>query len=129
LYVGTPVAAFLLVLFSVAVFPSWTQPALVLALFTVLEVLAANVVEPVLFGHSTGLSPVALLVVAVFWAWLWGPIGLLLATPLTVCLVVLGRYVSGLRVFDGMLVDEPGLDPPVRFTQRPLARAPRAARD
>jgi predicted PurR-regulated permease PerM len=121
-YVGTPVAAFLLVLFSVAVFPNWTQPALVLALFTILEVLAANVVEPVLFGHSTGLSPVALLVAAVFWAWLWGPIGLLLATPLTVCLVVLGRYVSGLRFFDVMLGDEPVLDPHLRFYQRLLAR-------
>src|SRR5262245_35280506 len=128
-YVGTPVAAFLLVLFSVAVFPGWTQPALVLALFTVLEVLAANVVEPVLFGRSTGLSPVALLVAAVFWAWLWGPIGLLLATPLTACLVVLGRYVSGLRFFDVMLGDEPVLDPHVRFYQRLLARDPDEALD
>jgi len=128
-YVGTPVAAFLMLLFSVAVFPGWTQPALVLLLFTVLEVLAANVVEPVLFGHSTGLSPVALLVAAVFWAWLWGPIGLLLATPLTVCLVVLGRYVSGLQFFDVLLGDEPVLDPHLRFYQRLLARDPEEALD
>src|SRR5262249_54586886 len=89
----------------------------------------ANVVEPLLFGHSTGVSPVALLVAAVFWAWLWGPIGLLLSTPLTVCLVVIGQYVSGLEFFNVLLGDEPPLDPPVRFYQRLLARDPDEALD
>ncbi|MBI1916011.1 MAG: AI-2E family transporter [Planctomycetes bacterium] len=128
-YVGTPVAAVLLLLVSVAVFPNWTQPVLLGLLFAVLEVLAANVLEPLLFGHSTGLSPVALLVAAVFWAWLWGPIGLLLSTPLTVCLVVMGQYVSGLEFFNVMLGDEPALAPPVRFYQRLLARDPDEAFD
>src|SRR5436309_11181862 len=72
-YLGTPIAAALLLLFSVAAFPTWTQPVLVMLLFAVLEVLTANVLEPVLFGRSTGLSPIAVLVAAVFWAWLWGP--------------------------------------------------------
>jgi len=128
-YVGTPVAAALLLLVSVAVFPNWTQPVLVGVLFAGLEVLTANVLEPLLFGHSTGLSPVALLVAAVFWAWLWGPIGLLLSTPLTVCLVVMGQYVSGLELFTVMLGDEPPLDPPIRFYQRLLARDPDEALD
>jgi predicted PurR-regulated permease PerM len=128
-YVGTPVAAALLILFSVAVFPNWTQPLLVLVLLGTLEVLTANVLEPLLFGHSTGVSPVALLVAAVFWAWLWGPIGLLLSTPLTVCLTVMGQYVSGLEFFMVMLGDEPALAPPVRFYQRLLARDPEEALD
>src|SRR5262249_13588811 len=85
--------------------------------------------EPLLFGRSTGLSPVALLVAVIFWTWLWGPIGLLLSTPLTVCLVVLGRYISGLEFFDVLLGDEPALEPPVHYYQRLVARDPDEAID
>src|SRR5262249_37062414 len=106
---------------SVATAADWGQPLLVLALFLALELAVANFVEPLLFGHGTGLTPVALLLAAVFWAWLWGPIGLLLSAPLTVCLVVLGKHVSGLKFLDVLLGDEPPLGPAVRFYQRLLA--------
>jgi methylmalonyl-CoA mutase cobalamin-binding subunit len=79
-------------------------------------------VEPLLFGHSIGVSPVALLTAAAFWTWLWGPVGLLLSTPLTACLVVLGRYVPSLEFLGTLLGVDPPLDPPVRFYQRLLAR-------
>jgi CheY-like chemotaxis protein len=80
-----------------------------------------NFIEPYFYGSSTGISPVAILVAAVFWTWLWGPIGLLLATPLTVCVVVLGRYVPSLEFLAVMLSDEPVLGPETRFYQRMLA--------
>jgi hypothetical protein len=89
-----------------------------------LELLSNNVLEPWLYGSSTGLSPVAVLVAAVFWTTLWGPVGLLLSTPLTVCLVVLGRHVPQLGFFDVLLGDEPALDPEVKFYQRLLAQDP-----
>lgn len=121
-YVGSSIAGVLLLTFSVAAFPGWTQPLLVAALFVVLEVAAANVVEPLLFGHTTGVSPVALLVAAVFWTWLWGPAGLLLSTPLTVCLVVLGENVPRLAFFGMLLGDQPALEADVGFYQRLVAR-------
>ena len=77
-----------------------------------------------LFGHSAGLSPVAVVVAATFWTWLWGPIGLILATPLTICLVVLGRHVDRLKFLDVMLGDEPALTPAELIYQRMLARDP-----
>jgi predicted PurR-regulated permease PerM len=90
-YVGTFVAALLPLALSLAVFPGWLQPALVVGLFLVLDVVI-SIVEPWLYGQSAGVSQVALLIAVIFWAWLWGPVGLLLATPLTVCLIVLGKH-------------------------------------
>lgn len=120
-YVGTALAVGLVTLFAVAVFPGWTQPLLVLALFAAVELTAANVVEPLLFGHSTGVSPLALLVALAFWTWLWGPVGLVLSTPLTVCLLVLGRHLPGLEALGVLLGDEPPPDPEINFYQRLLA--------
>src|SRR6202030_427924 len=111
----------LLLVFTVAVFPAWTQTILAFALLAILELATANVIEPLLFGHSTGVSPVAWLAAAAFWTWLWGPMGLVLAPPLTACLVVLGRYVPHLEFLGILLGDEPALDPEVTFYQRLLA--------
>ncbi len=121
-YVGTWVAMVLPALFSVGTAEGWAQPVEVVVLFLGLEVLTANVAEPLLFGMSAGVSPVALLVSAVFWGWLWGPIGLVLSTPITVCLYVLGRYVPQLEVFEVLLGEEPPLEPSVSYYQRLLAR-------
>ncbi len=121
-YVGIWIAAALPVVLSLAVFPhGWMAPVAVLALFLLLELLVANFVEPLLYGGSTGISPLAVLVAAIFWAWLWGPVGLLLSTPLTVCMVVLGTYVPALGFLNVLLGDQPVLDPSVRFYQRLLA--------
>jgi len=106
---------------SLAVSPGWTTPLLALGLILVVEVACANVIEPLLIGAGTGLSPLAVLMAAVFWAWLWGPVGLILATPMTVCLVVIGRHVPGLKFLDIVLRDEPGLEPDAQFYQRLLA--------
>jgi cell division inhibitor SulA len=95
---------------------------LVVGLIVVLELATANLVEPRLFGHSMGVSEVALLVAAAFWAFLWGPIGLVLSSPLTVCLVVLGKYVPQLEFLDVLLGDEPSLDTDIVYYQRLLAR-------
>jgi predicted PurR-regulated permease PerM len=121
-YVGTFLAMAFLTLFSVAVFPGWTSPLMVLGFLAAVELLAANVVEPVLFGHSTGVSPLALLIAVAFWTWLWGPVGLVLSTPLTVCMLVLGRYVPNLEFLGVLLGDEPSLAPEINFYQRLLAR-------
>jgi predicted PurR-regulated permease PerM len=126
-YVGPAIAALFPIALSFAVAPGWTLPLLTLALFVTLELIINNVLEPWLYGSSTGLSPVAILVAAVFWTTLWGPVGLLLSTPLTVCLVVLGRHVPHLGFFDVLLGDEPALDPEVKFYQRLLARDPEEA--
>jgi predicted PurR-regulated permease PerM len=120
-YIGSWLALSLLMAFCVAFFDGWTQPLLVLVLFGILELLTANAVEPLLFGHSTGMSSLALLVAAAFWTWLWGPIGLVLSTPLTACLVVLGKYVPQLEFFAILLGDEPVLDAEVTYYQRLLA--------
>jgi predicted PurR-regulated permease PerM len=123
-YVGPVIAALFPIALSFAVAPGWTLPLLTIALFVTLELIINNVLEPWLYGSSTGLSPVAVLVAAVFWTTLWGPAGLLLSTPLTVCLVVLGRHVPQLAFFDVLLGDEPALSPELRFYQRLLARDP-----
>jgi hypothetical protein len=93
-------------------------------LFLLLEPLAGQVIEPILFGRSTGLSPVAVIASATFWTWLWGPVGLILATPLTICLVVLGRHVERLAFLDVMFGDQPALSPAELVYQRMLARDP-----
>jgi hypothetical protein len=114
--------ATLLIALSLAFFPGWLQPCLVLGLIIVLEVFTANVMEPRLFGHSMGISEVGLMVAAAFWAFLWGPIGLVLSSPLTVCLVVLGKYVPHLEFLDVLLGNEQALDADVSYYQRLLAR-------
>ena len=121
-YLGTWLATALAVGFSIATLPDWGLPLGVLGFFVAVELLTANVVEPLLFGHSTGVSPVALLLAAAFWTWLWGPVGLILSTPLTVILVVLGKYVRELHFFEVLLGDEPALSTEVTYYQRLVAR-------
>ncbi len=120
-YVGPAMAAAMPIIVAVASDPGWTTPLLAVALFAGLELLINNILEPWLYGSSTGLSPIAVLVAAVFWTTLWGPAGLLLATPLTVCLIVLGRHVPQLQFLEIMLGSEPVLTPDVKFYQRLLA--------
>jgi len=120
-YFGPWLAAAGPIALALAAFPGWTQPLLTVALFGSLELLTNNVLEPRLYGSSAGLSPFGVVFSAVFWASLWGIPGLLLATPLTVCLVVAGRYVRGLEVFPVLLGDRPALLPDVRLYQRLLA--------
>jgi len=121
-YVGAWVGAAFPIALSVATAPGWLQPLEVFGLILVLELFISNVVEPILYGRSMGVSEVALLVSAAFWAWLWGPVGLVLSVPMTVCLAVLGKYVPQLEIFEVLLQDEPVLDMPVRYYQRLLAR-------
>src|SRR5579883_175688 len=123
-YVGAPIAAIFPATLAIAVDPGWSMLVWTLALFLVTEPIMGQVVEPLLYGHSTGLSAVAVVVSAAFWTWLWGPIGLLLSTPLTVCLVVLGRHVERLQFLDVMLGDRPALAPEETFYQRVLAGDP-----
>lgn len=120
-YLGTWLAAALPTVLSFAISPGWLQPLLVLASFIVLDLVTANVAEPLLFGHSTGVSPVALLIAAVFWTWVWGPIGLVLSTPMTVCMVVLGQHVPRFRFLSLLLGDQPALPPHAAYYQRLLA--------
>lgn len=123
-YVGPIIGALFPIAVSFAADPGWTLPLLTVALFVSLELFSNNVLEPWLYGSSTGLSPVAVIVAAVFWTMLWGPVGLLLSTPLTVCLVVLGRHVPQLAFFDVLLGNEPALAGELKFYQRLLARDP-----
>ena len=114
---------------AAAIFEGWTRPLLVLAVFVVNELISNNVVEPWLYGSSTGISTMGILVSAVFWTWLWGPIGLVMSTPLTVCLTVMGRYVPQLSFLNTLLSDEEVLPPEARFYQRLLALDPEEAAD
>lgn len=127
-YVGTLIAAALPVALALAVFPGWHHAGLVLLVFVVMELTVANFVEPLLYGSHTGISSLAILVAAVFWATLWGPVGLILSTPLTVCLIVLGRHVPQLNFLEVMLGDEPVLLPEQCFYQRLLAMDQEEAR-
>jgi predicted PurR-regulated permease PerM len=120
-YVGSPLSAILPILLSLAMFDGWTRPLLTIALYVIVELIVANLVEPLLYGAHIGLSSLAILVAAVFWTVLWGPIGLVLSTPLTVCLVVMGRYVPNLGFLNILLGDEPVLAPESHFYQRLLA--------
>jgi predicted PurR-regulated permease PerM len=121
-YIGPPISAIFPLVLAAAVGTGWGMVLWTGALFLVAESIVGNVVEPVVCGHSTGLSPVAIIASATFWTWLWGPIGLILATPLTVCLVVLGRHVDRFKFLDVMLGDQPPLTPPELVYQRMLAR-------
>jgi len=120
-YVGSFVAALLSLALSLAVFPGWLQPALVVGLFLVLD-LVIMVIEPWLYGQSAGVSQVALLIAVIFWTSLWGPVGLLLATPLTVCLVVLGKHLPALGFIVVLMGDRPVIEAKARYYQRLLAR-------
>jgi predicted PurR-regulated permease PerM len=125
-YIGTWIGLLPPLLFSFATSSGWVggwgQPLVVLILYLSLELLCANVVEPWLYGSSMGLSEVAQLVAAAFWAFLWGPIGLILSSPLTACLLVLGKYVRGAEFLAVILGDEPALKPSIAFYQRLAAR-------
>jgi predicted PurR-regulated permease PerM len=121
-YVGSILSALMPAALAFATFPGWTETLQTLGLFLVLDLVTAYFVEPVLFGYRTGVSSFALLISALFWIWVWGPVGLLLATPLTVCIAVLGRHVRSLRFLAVIFADEPALAPHVRFYQRLLAR-------
>jgi predicted PurR-regulated permease PerM len=120
-YLGAVLSAILPMALAAAVDPGWNMMIAVAILFIVLEPLTGQVFEPIFYGQSTGLSPFAVLVSALFWTWLWGPVGLLLSTPLTVCLVVLGRYVEHLEFLDVLFGDRPALTPVQNFYQRILA--------
>jgi predicted PurR-regulated permease PerM len=126
-YIGAVIAAAFPLALAVAVDPTWTMLLWTIALFVVVEPVVGHVLEPMVYGHSTGLSPVAVVASATFWTALWGPIGLVLATPLTVCLVVLGRHVERLEFLDVMFGDRPALSPPEIFYQRMLAGDPTEA--
>ena len=128
-YIGPWIAAAFPLVISLAVYRGFNVFVATACMFVVIELLSNNIMEPLLYGSSTGMSAVAVLVSAVFWTWLWGPIGLLLATPLTVCLVVLGKYVPTLQFLDIMLGDEPVLEPHERLYQRWLALDPEEAAD
>jgi len=120
-YIGTLIATVFPVAMALAVFPGWKHAALIFALFAVLEGIIANFIEPWLYGAHTGISSLAILVAAVFWSMLWGPVGLILSTPLTVCLLLLGRYVPQLTFLEILLGDAPALRPEELFYQRLLA--------
>ena len=128
-YIGAAISALLPVILAAAVDPGWSMVIATAALFLVVEPICGHVIEPLLYGHSTGLSPVAVILAATIWTYLWGPIGLVLATPLTVCLVVLGRHVERLWYLDVLLGDQPALSPPEIFYQRMLAGDPVEAID
>jgi predicted PurR-regulated permease PerM len=120
-YLGPFLATFFPAVLAFAIDPGWTMLLWVIALFVVIELIINNAVEPWLYGSSTGLSSLAIILAAVFWTTLWGPVGLFLATPLTVCLVVIGRYVPQLEFLGVLLGSDPVLAPEERFYQRLLA--------
>ena len=128
-YIGAPLAAVLPLALAAAVSPGWSMMAWTAGLYMVTEAIMGQAVEPMLYGHSTGLSPFSVVVSATFWTWLWGPIGLILSTPLTLCLVVLGRHVERLEFLDVILGDRPALTPVESFYQRMLAGDPDEARE
>ncbi|NEU11458.1 AI-2E family transporter [Methylobacterium sp. BTF04] len=123
-YIGAVVSAIFPLALAAAVDPGWSMLIATLILFLILEPLVGHFIEPMLYGQSTGMSPFAVLVSALFWTWLWGPVGLLLSTPLTVCLVVLGRHVDKLEFLDVLFGDRPALTPVENFYQRILADDP-----
>ncbi len=120
-YIGSWLSALFPVALACAVDPGWSMALWTIALYAVVELTVGQVIEPLMYGHSTGLSPISVVVAAIFWSWLWGPIGLLLSTPLTLCLVVLGRHVPRLEFLEILLGDRPALTPIESFYQRILA--------
>ena len=120
-YVGSFISAVLPMGLAAAVEPGWSMVLWTLALYAAVEGATGQVIEPMVYGHSTGLSPFSVVVAAIFWSWLWGPVGLILSTPLTLCLVVMGRHVKKLEFLDVLLGDRPALTPVESFYQRILA--------
>jgi len=120
-YVGVWLAALLATVLAIAVAPGWSLALSTLGLFIVIELVVGQAVEPQLYGHTTGLSPLSVVVAAIFWSALWGPIGLVLSTPLTLCLLVLGRHIRALRFLELLLGDTQALTLPQRLYQRALS--------
>ncbi|HSO47032.1 MAG TPA: AI-2E family transporter [Rhizobiaceae bacterium] len=123
-YIGPIIASIFPLALALAVDPGWTVVLWTAAIFIVLELVSNNLLEPWLYGSRTGLSSIAIIVAAIFWTWLWGPLGLLLSTPLTVCLVVLGRHVTQFQFLDVLLGNEPVLEPHQQLYQRLLSGDP-----
>lgn len=120
-YLGIAIASSFPIVLSFAISPGWSQPIETLALFLVMELITGNLLEPWLYGASTGLSATAIVISAVFWTWVWGAGGLLLATPMTVCLVVLGKHIPALSFLNILFGNQPPIAPGDRFYQRLLA--------
>ena len=128
-YIGAPLSAMMPLTLAAAIDPGWSPLLWTASLYLVVEPIMGQAVEPLLYGRSTGLSPFAVVVAATFWTWLWGPIGLILSTPLTLCLVVLGRHVARLEFLDVLLGDRPALTSVESFYQRMLAGDPDEVHD
>jgi predicted PurR-regulated permease PerM len=126
-YIGIWIAALLATCLGAAIQPQWTMAVWTLILFVVVDLVAGQVAEPYLYGRRSGLSPLAVVIAAIFWSWLWGPVGLVLSTPLTLCLVTLGRYADRLNFLTILLGDQPALTPAQTFYQRLLADDPHEA--
>ena len=120
-YVGIWIAALCSAVLAAAVDTGWSMAIATLGLFVIVELIAAQLVEPQLYGHTTGLSPLSVVIAAIFWSWLWGPIGLIVSTPLTLCLLVAGRHIKALSLLDILLGDTQALTMPQRFYQRALS--------
>ncbi len=120
-YVGVWIAALFAATVAAAVDPGWSPVIVTISLFLSVELIAGQLVEPQLYGHTTGLSPLSVVVAAILWSWLWGPVGLVVSTPLTLCLVVVGRHVRALSLLDILLGDSQALTMPERFYQRALS--------
>ena len=128
-YIGAFLSAVLPIALAAAVDPGWSMVLSTFLLFALVEPIVGQIIEPLVYGHSTGVSPFSVLVSALFWTWLWGPVGLLLSTPLTVCLVVLGRHVDRLEFLDVLFSNRPALTPIENFYQRMLADDPEEAQE
>jgi hypothetical protein len=120
-YIGSYVAAGAPILFAAAVEPGWSKALWVGALYLGTEPVIGQLIEPMLYGRSTGLSPLSVVISAIFWGWLWGPVGLIISTPLTLCFVVLGRHVEQFEFLNVLLGDRPALTKIESFYQRALA--------
>ena len=120
-YIGIWIAALCSAILAAAVDVGWSMAIATLGLFVLVELIASQLVEPQLYGHTTGLSPLSVVIAAIFWSWLWGPIGLIVSTPLTLCLLVAGRHIKALSVLDILLGDTQALTMPQRFYQRALS--------
>ena len=120
-YVGVWIAALFCAVLAAAVDPGWGLATAVFGWYVVVELVAGQLIEPQLYGHTTGLSPLSVVIAAIFWSWLWGPVGLIVSTPLTLCLVVAGRHIKALSLLDVLLGDNQALTMPQRFYQRALS--------
>ena len=120
-YVGVWIAAACATLFAAAVEPGWSLAIMTLGLFVLVELVVSQLIEPFLYGHTTGLSPLSVVIAAIFWSWIWGPVGLVVSTPLTLCLVVAGRYVKALNALEILFGEMPALTLPQNFYQRVLS--------